>query len=59
RLGQLPATLHLLENLYNLLLFVPLLHRFLLLRGNSTPFWYYLGGADHQDLLVFWDELNP
>jgi len=31
----------------DLLLSVSLLHSFLLVRGNSTSFWCYLGGADH------------
>lgn len=34
------------EDLYDLLLSISLLHSFLLVRGNSTSFWYYLGGAD-------------
>jgi hypothetical protein len=40
-------SLHLFEDLYDLPLSVPLLHSFLLVRGNSTSFWYYLRGADH------------
>ncbi len=59
RLCWLSCRFHLFEDLYDLLFSVSLLHSWLLVRGNSSSFWYYLEGPDQRSLKFLWTKSNP